>query len=118
MAKRTEQVIGKYVSKEIQVGCSNPCFEIWMYAYFGSMPAIQKSGTCCSKFGRVYETKTGHKYSKADEQIYGKICKAGDEQRAIQIAQQKLEQCIREGKTKPSEMCPCATVHELVGGGD
>ena len=28
---------------------------------------------------------------------------------------QKLEQCIREGKTKPSEMCPCTTVHELVG---
>lgn len=24
------------------------------------------------------------------------------------------EQCIREGKTKPSEMCPCTTVHELV----
>ena len=30
------------------------------------------------------------------------------------IAQQKLEQCKREGKTKPSEMCPCTTVHELV----
>ena len=28
---------------------------------------------------------------------------------------QKLEQCIREGKTEPSEMCPCTTVHELVG---
>ena len=44
----------------------------------------------------------------------GKICKAGDEERAIQIAQQKLEQCKREGKTKPSEMYPCTTVHELV----
>ena len=102
--------------KGIQVGWSNPCFEIWMYAYFGSMPAIQDSWTCCSEFGRVYETKTGQKYSKADEQMYGKICKAGDEEKAIQIAQQKLEQCKREGKTKPSEMCPCTTVHELVGG--
>ena len=66
-------------------------------------------------FGRVYETKTGQKYSKGDELMYGKLCKAGDEEKAIQIAQQKLEQCKREGKTKPSEMCPCTTVHELVG---
>ena len=59
--------------------------------------------------------KTGQKYSKADEKMYGRICMAGDEEKAIQIAQQKLEQCIRDGKTKPSEMCPCTTVHELVG---
>lgn len=64
---------------------------------------------------KVIETKTRQKYSKADEQMYRKICKAGDEEKAIQIAQQKLEQCKREGKTKPSEMCPCTTVHELVG---
>lgn len=86
-----------------------------MYAYLGSMPAIQDSWICCSDFGRIYESKTGQKYSKADEQMYTKLCKSGDEKKAIQIAQQKLEQCIREGKTKPSEMCPCTTVHELVG---
>lgn len=113
--QKFDEIIAEAANKGIQVGWSNPCFEIWMYAYFGSMPAIQDSGTCCSEFGRVYETKTGQKYSKADEQIYEKICKAGDEEKAIQIAQQKLEQCIREGKTKPSEMCPCTTVHELVG---
>ena len=39
----------------------------------------------------------------------------GDEEKAIQIAQKKLEQCEREGKTKPSEMCPATTVHKLVG---
>ena len=110
-----DEIILEAVSKGIQVGWSNPCFEIWMYAYFGSMPAIQDSWACCSDFGRVYETKTGQKYSKADELMYGKLCKAGDEEKAIQIAQQKMEQCKREGKTKPSEMCPCTTVHELVG---
>ena len=110
-----DEIITKAVSKGIQVSWSNPCFEIWMYAYFGSMPVIQDSWICCSDFSRVYENKTGQKYSKADEQMYGKLCKAGDEEKAIQIAQQKLEQCIREGKTKPSEMCPCTTVHELVG---
>lgn len=110
-----DDIIAEAVNKGIQVGWSNPCFEIWMYAYFGSMPAIQDSQTCCSDFGRVYENKTGQKYSKADKQMYGKLSKAGDEEKAIQIAQYKLEQCIREGKTKPSEMCPCTTVHELVG---
>ena len=110
-----DEIIKEAEDKGIQVGWSNPCFEIWLHAYFGSMPAMQDSWTCCSEFGRVYESKTGQKYSKADEQMYGKICKVGDEAKAIQIAQQKLEQCIREGKTKPSEMCPCTTVHELVG---
>lgn len=110
-----DDIIAEAVNKGIHVGWSNPCFEIWMYAYFGSMPAIQDSWTCCSDFGRVYENKTGRKYSKADEQMYGKLSKAGDEEKAIKIAQHKLEQCIREGKTKPSEMCPCTTVHELVG---
>ena len=110
-----DDIIAEAVNKGIQVGWSNPCFEIWMYAYFGSMPAIKDSWTCCSDFGRVYENKTGRKYSKADEQMYGKLSKAGDEEKAIKIAQYKLEQCIREGKTKPSEMCPCTTVHELVG---
>ena len=110
-----DEIIAEAVSKGIQVGWSNPCFEIWMYAYFGAMPAIRDSWTCCSDFGRVYETKTGQKYSKADEQMYGKLCKFGDEEKAIQIAQQKLEQCKREGKTKLSEMYPCTTVHELIG---
>ena len=110
-----DEIIKEAEDKGILVGWSNPCFEIWMYAYFGSMPAIQDSRNCCSDFGRVYESKTGQKYSKADEQMYGKIYKVGDEEKAIQIAQQKLEKCKREGKTMPSEMCPCTTVHELVG---
>lgn len=112
--KGFDEIIAEAMSKGIKVGWSNPCFEIWMYAYFGAMPAIQDSWTCCSEFGRVYENKTGQKYSKADEQMYGKICKAGNEENAIKIAAQKLEQCKREGKTKPSEMYPCTTVHELV----
>lgn len=110
-----DAIIAEAQNKGIQVGWSNPCFEIWMFAYFGSMPAIQDSVTCCSEFGRTYEANVGQKYSKSDERMYDKICKAGDEEKAIRIAQQKMEQCKREGKTKPSEMCPCTTVHELVG---
>ena len=109
-----DEIIDEAKRKDIEVGWSNPCFEIWLHAYFGSMPAIQDSWSCCSEFGRVYESKTGQKYSKVDEKIYGKLCMAGDEEKAIQIAQQKLEQCERDGKKNPSEMCPCTTVHKLV----
>ena len=30
--------------------------------------------------------------------MYDKLCKIGDEEAAIKIAEQKLKQCIREGK--------------------
>lgn len=112
--KDFDEIIWEAKTKGIGVGWSNPCFEIWMYAYFGSMPAIYESWTCCTEFGKVYEKKTGQKYSKTDDSLYDKLCKNGDEKRAIEIATQKLEQCIREDKNKPSAMCPCTTVHELV----
>jgi len=113
--KDFDEIIHAAREKEIGVGWSNPCFEIWTYAYFGSMPALRESWTCCSEFGKVYESRTGQKYSKADSNIYKRICKNGDEEKAIRIAQQKIEQCKREGKVKPSEMWPCTTVHDLVG---
>lgn len=109
-----DEIIAEALRKDIHVGWSNPCFEIWMYAYFGSMPVFQDSKTCCSEFGRLYERRVGQKYSKSDKKIYEKICKAGDEVTALRTAQQRLEQCIRDGKTKPSEMYSCTTAHELV----
>lgn len=113
--KDFDAIIREAKEKGIGVGWSNPCFEIWMYTYFGSMPALHESWTCCSEFGKVYESRTGQKYSKADSGMYSRICKNGDEEKAIRVAKQKLEQCIRAGKVKPSEMWPCTTVHELVG---
>lgn len=99
----------------INVGWSNPCFEIWMYAYFGSMPAIYESWTCCSRFADAYKARTGQEYSKADSDMYRRLCECGDEDRAIKIAAQKYEQHFREGKRIPSEMCPVTTVYNLVG---
>lgn len=113
--KDFDAIIREAKEKGIGVGWSNPCFEIWMYAYFGSMPALRESWTCCSEFEKVYENRTGQKYSKADSSIYSRICKNGDEEKAIRVAEQKLDQCIRDGKETPSEMWPCTTVHELVG---
>lgn len=48
-----DEIIKEAEDKGVQAGWSNPCFEIWMYAYFGSMPAIQESWTCCADFGLV-----------------------------------------------------------------
>ena len=109
-----DEIIEEAKARGIEVGWSNPCFEIWMYAYFGAMPVIYESWKCCSEFGKIYERKTGQEYDKAERSMYDKVCKNGDEEAAIKIAEQKFKQCIREGKTKPSEMCPCTTVHKLV----
>ena len=110
-----DQIIRDAEKVGINVGWSNPCFEIWMYAYFGSMPAIHESWTCCSRFADLYEARTGQKYSKADSDMYKRLCENGDEDKALQIAVQKYEQCLREGKRIPSEICPATTVHNLVG---
>ena len=49
-----DKIIRDAKRADIHVGWSNPCFEIWMYAYFGSMPAIHESWTCCSRFSEIY----------------------------------------------------------------
>ena len=109
-----DKIIHSAYEQGIKVGWSNPCFEIWMFAYFGSMPNVVDSVTCCSQFGHIYKNKTGQKYSKSDDQLYGRLCKFGNEDEAIEVAQKKLAQCDREGKKIPSEMCPCTTVHTLL----
>ncbi len=46
----------------------------------------------------VKDTEATERCFFTDEQMYGKLCKAGDEEKAIKIAQQKLEQCKRKCK--------------------
>ena len=98
---------------ELHVGWSNPCFEIWLYAYFGEMPNIQDSVSCCSRFFGRFEKETGHPYGKNDTEVYRRITKAGDFELAYQIAERKCSQAEKEGK-KPSQACPACTVHRLV----
>lgn len=112
--KDFDEIIRKAESLGIRAGWSNPCFEIWMYSYYGTMPSILESWICCSEFEKIFQRKTGQKYSKSDTTVYKKIFQTGDEERAFQIARQKYKQCIREGKTIPSQMCPCTTVYQLV----
>lgn len=98
----------------IHVGWSNPCFEIWMHAYFGEMPAIKESSSCCSRFSENFKKFTGQEYRKGDRDIYRKLLQYGDEEKAIKIAEQCHKKCKGDGKTIPSEMWPASRVYELV----
>ena len=98
----------------VGAGWSNPCFEIWMYAYFGELPTIGESYTCCDRFADKFEKVTGQKYLIRDQDIYRKLMQFGDEKKAIQIAERCYRKCVNDGKIKPSEMWPACTVQRLV----
>ena len=113
--KDFDKIIQQAEREGINVAWSNPCFEIWLFGYFGNIPAIYNSWDCCSRFADIYKEKTGQNYSKADEKLYEKLSRFGDEDNALKQAKLKHNICRREGKAKPSDMCPCTKVQELVG---
>ena len=111
--KNFDGIIEEAKKKEINVGWANPCFEIWMFAYFGEMPNVADSVSCCEKFADRFEKETGHPYQKNDESIYEKLVNYGSFETAYKVAKQKLDQAERDEK-KPSESFPACTVHILV----
>ncbi|MBQ9989825.1 MAG: RloB domain-containing protein [Lachnospiraceae bacterium] len=112
--KDFDKIIQAAEKRDINAGWSNPCFEIWMYAYFGEMPVIRESYTCCNRFTEKFEKATKQRYLKNDKDIYRKLVQYGNEEKAIQIAERCYEKCIDDGKEKPSEMWPASMVHRLV----
>lgn len=108
------QIIEEAKNKGIHVGWSNPCFEIWLYCYFEDMPAIKESDKCWKKFADTFLKNTKRDYRKSDKKIYQTLTKYGDEQKAIDLAKQKYNECIKNKKKNPSDMIPCTTVHQLV----
>jgi len=109
-----DEIISQAKAKGIKVGWTNPCIEAWFSAYFGSMPTYQDSVSCCTGFSRTFEQVSGQKYVKSDQQIYDKLNRFGDELSAIELAQRKYDEHRANCKDKPSEMCPCTTVHLLI----
>lgn len=112
--KDFDEIIRLAEGNDINAGWSNPCFEIWMFAYFGEMPAIKESYICCERFAEKFEKVTRQKYSKNDRDIYRKLVQHGDEEKAIQIAKRCYKKCMEDGKIKPSEMWPASIVQRLV----
>ena len=109
-----DQIIEKARREHVNVGWSNPCIEIWFDAYFGKMHSYSDSVTCCREFANTFEKKTGQEYKKSSDQIYAMLNRYGNETEAVKIAENRLRQYLRDGIDKPSEMCPCTTVHRLV----
>lgn len=108
------EIIEEATKEDIIVGWSNPCFEIWLFAYFGSIPSITTSKTCCQKFSEKFKRATGQEYVKSDQDIYLKLIQYGDEKTAIAKMEQRHLQNKRDGYNKPSDMCPCSTVYQLI----
>lgn len=103
----------------ISVGWSNPCFEIWLYAYYGEMPVMRNtmpenaSQECCRRFGEIYERNKHIQYSKSESALYSHLIQTGNEENAIRIAQRRYDQCKIDYKN-PSEMNSCTTVFKLI----
>lgn len=113
--KDFDEIIQTAKKSGVGAGWSNPCFEIWMYAYFGELPMIMESYTCCDRFSEKFEKATGQKYFKNDSDIYRKLVQFGDENKAIQIAERGCKRCMEDGKRKPSDMYSVSMVYRLVG---
>lgn len=111
--KEFDDMIRKAEEKDIHAGWSNPCFEIWMFAYFGTMPSIDNSVSCIDKFKERWKNFTGHEYQKNDTGIFRKLNEKGDYEKAYKLAEQNLLRSIKDGKS-PSEAYPVCTVHHLV----
>lgn len=108
-----DKIIEDAQNEGIKVGWSNPCIEIWFHAYLGSMPTCKDSVECVKKFKDTFKKKTKKDYKKAEKNIYTLLCKYGDENKAIKIADLKLSQQKQLNK-KPSDMCPATTLHLLI----
>ena len=99
----------------IHAAWTNPCLEIWFYAYFDNLPSCFDSVACVQQFKALFEKKTGQKYQKNDEDIYRKLCQYGSEPDAIRRMQQRDEQFARDQpQLAPSQKAPCGTIYRLV----
>lgn len=104
-----DKIIEEAASKDIEVGWSNPCIEIWFDAYFGKMPTVQDSVSCWKGFAARYEKQTGLEYKKSNQQIYATLNRLGNEADAIKLAESRLQAHLKDNKVHPSQMCPGTT---------
>ena len=111
--KNFDKLIEEAKENKMNVGWSNPCFEIWLMSYFQSPKNIEESQKCCETFEKIFKENTGKKYKKSEEKIYNILYEKGDENRAIERAREKYHQ-IRKEYSKPSKMIGCTTVYKLV----
>lgn len=108
-----DNIIEQAEKRDIHVGWSNPCIELWFSAYFGEMPTFAGSPQCVSHFKKLFEQKTGTEYTKAIAEIYKKLNNNGDENNAIRIAKTQHKNMVNSC-SKPSQMDSTTTLYILV----
>ena len=111
--KNFDKLIEEAKEAKMNIGWSNPCFEIWLMSYFQIPKNIDVSQKCCETFEKIFKENTSKKYKKSEEKIYNILCENGDENKAIQRAREKYYQ-VRKEYSQPSKMIGCTTVYKLV----
>lgn len=106
-----DALIHEAEERGIHVGWSNPCFEIWLWAYFGRMKTYASSQECYRAFYRMLESVCGHPCTKHDKDIFRIVSTKGSVQTAFIAARSRHASL---GKRLPSECNSCTTVYELV----
>lgn len=109
-----DDIINKAQQEGIKAGWSNPCIEIWFDAYFGQMHGYQDSRVCNRRFAETFKRIVGLEYDKTDRHLYELLNRYGDEQKAVEIANKRLDAHLESGVRKPSDMCPGTTLHQLI----
>jgi len=109
-----DKIIKDAESKGIHVAWSNPCIEMWFFAYFKKTPNISDSTTCIRKFKNLCRSKMNkYEYHKEDKAIYNKLIQYGDEVQAISYAKARYKSFQNSSK-KCSEMVGGTTLYQLV----
>ena len=60
--KNFNELIEKAKKAKMNVGWSNPCFEIWLMSYFKNLENIDDSQKCCESFEKIFKENTNKKY--------------------------------------------------------
>ncbi|MBP1920596.1 RloB family protein [Youngiibacter multivorans] len=112
--KNFDNLVSQIEKEKMNPGWSNPCFEIWLSAYFGEMKSVNSPEQCCTEFERLMKKNTNRtEYIKSDSDIYNLLVNNGSESRAIELAKERY---FSRSSTysKPSAMTSCTTVFMLV----
>lgn len=108
-----DAILDKAQAEKIEVGWSNPCFELWLAAYFsGKVPSYSDSKECVEAFKVLYKRATEREYSKNEKNLYDALTKHGDEAKALTAARVKYKN-EKDVKLCASDML-CTAVYRLV----
>ena len=103
-----DEIIESATKQGIHVAWSNPCIEIWFYAYFGAMPTYSTPIKCVYEFAKYFKTETGLDYENSYSNICCKLNECGDESYAIELAKSKIQEHKHNEKISHQK---CALLH-------